>query len=98
MIRVFPRANIQSLPHTDNTPAAKPVDLETLRAMTGEQRMLLALEMSLTARELAREGIRREHPDWSESRVARELLKQAFHPEPLPAWLEKRLEERRNNE
>jgi Rv0078B-related antitoxin len=52
--------------------------------MTGEQRILLALEMSLFARELAREGIRRDHPDWTEPEIARELLRLAFFPAPLP--------------
>ncbi len=55
--------------------------------MTGEQRLLLAFEMSLFARELARAGIRRDHPDWEESRVARELLRFAFLPDPLPERL-----------
>jgi len=49
--------------------------------------MLLALEMSEFARELAREGIRRDHPQWTEAQVARELLRLAFLPAPLPAWL-----------
>jgi hypothetical protein len=55
--------------------------------MSGEQRILLAFEMSLFARELAREGIRREHPEWPEARVARELLRLAFFPAPLPFWI-----------
>ena len=56
--------------------------------MSGEQRLLLAFEMSLFARELAREGIRRDHPDWPEDRLARELIRLAFLPKPLPAGLE----------
>ena len=55
--------------------------------MSGEQRMLLAFEMSEFARELAKEGIRREHPDWPEALVARELLRLAFLPAPLPSWI-----------
>jgi hypothetical protein len=55
--------------------------------MTGEQRLLLAFEMTEFARELAKAGIRREHPDWPETRVTRELLKRAFSPAPLPANL-----------
>jgi len=53
--------------------------------------MLLAFEMSEFARELARAGIRHDHPEWSEAQVARELLRLAFFPKPLPAWLEERL-------
>ena len=52
--------------------------------MTGEQRVVLAFEMSLFARELARAGIRRDHPDWPESCVTRELLRLAFLPNQLP--------------
>jgi hypothetical protein len=55
--------------------------------MTGEQRLLLAWDMSVFARELARAGIRKDHPDWSEAQVARELLRLTFLPAPLPAGL-----------
>lgn len=73
--------------NTDTSPAAKTVQMEILRAMSGEQRILLALEMSIFARELAKEGIRREHPEWPEALVARELLRLAFFPAPLPSWI-----------
>jgi hypothetical protein len=72
---------------TDTSPAAQTVQMEILRAMSGEQRILLAFEMSLFARELAKEGIRRGHPEWPEARVARELLRLAFFPTPLPSWI-----------
>jgi hypothetical protein len=49
------------------------------------------LEMSLFARALAKARIQQEHPEWSEAQVARELIRLAFLPEPLPAWLEERL-------
>jgi hypothetical protein len=75
------------MPHSDTSPAAQAVQLEILRAMSGEQRLLLALDMSLFARELAKEGIRRDHPEWPEARVARDLLRLAFFPEPLPSWI-----------
>lgn len=70
---------------TDTTNAARDVQLKIHGAMTGEQRILLAFEMSLFARDLARAGIQREHPDWDEARVIRELLRFAFLPAPLPA-------------
>jgi hypothetical protein len=73
---------------TDTSPDAQARQIEIQRAMSGEQRLLLAYEMSLFARELAREGIRRDHPDWPEDRLARELLRLAFLPRPLPAGLE----------
>lgn len=52
--------------------------------MTGEQRLLIAFEMSLFARDLAKAGIRRDHPEWPESQVALELLRLAFLPAALP--------------
>ncbi|MGA3106836.1 MAG: hypothetical protein ABSD53_20320 [Terriglobales bacterium] len=72
---------------SDTSPAARDLQLKIQSAMSGEQRLLLALEMSLFARELAREGIRRDHPEWTEAKVARELLRLAFLPAPLPAGL-----------
>ena len=72
---------------TDTDPAAQAVQLEAQRALSGEQRLLLAFEMSLFTRELAKEGIRREHPEWPEEQLARELLRLAFLPAPLPAPL-----------
>lgn len=55
--------------------------------MTEEQRLLLALDMSLFARALAKARIRQEHPEWAEGQVARELLRLAFLPQPLPEKL-----------
>jgi hypothetical protein len=75
------------VPTTDTSPAAQARQFEILRSMSGEQRLLLAYEMSMFARELAQEGIRRDHPEWSEVQVARELLRLAFLPAPLPAAL-----------
>ena len=71
----------------DTTPAALEVQLRIQRAMSGEQRFLLAFEMSVFARDLAKERIRREHPQWNEADVARELLRLAFLPDPLPVRL-----------
>ena len=86
------RANILAVPIatpvSDTSPDAQARQIEIQRAMSGEQRLLLAFEMSLFARELAREGIRRDHPDWPEDRLARELIRLAFLPKPLPAGLE----------
>jgi hypothetical protein len=68
----------------DSTAEALSVQLEVQRAMAGEQRLLLAFEMSMFARDLAREGIRQEHPEWTQEQVERELLRLAFLPAPLP--------------
>lgn len=72
---------------SDTSTDAQAVQLQIHRAMTEEQRLLLALEMSLFARALARARIRQEHPDWTEGQVARELLRLAFLPHPLPEKL-----------
>jgi hypothetical protein len=55
--------------------------------MPGEQRLLMAFEMSLFARELAKERIQRDHPEWPETHVTRELLRLALLPAPMPARL-----------
>jgi hypothetical protein len=55
--------------------------------MSGEQRILLALDMSLFAREVAKAGVRCDHPEWTEAQVAREVLRRAFLPQPLPSGL-----------
>jgi hypothetical protein len=72
------------VPLRDTTPEAQAVQDAIHRAMTGEQRVILAFEMSMFAREFARAGIREQHPDWPEDRVARELVRLAFLPKPLP--------------
>jgi len=72
------------VPISDTTSAAQELQLKIYRSMTGEQRMLLAFEMSEFARELSRARIRQEHPQWTELQVSRELLRLAFLPAPLP--------------
>jgi hypothetical protein len=70
---------------SDTTAAAQAIQDEIHRKMSGEQRILLGFEMSMFTREIARAGIQQQHPDWPQDRVARELLRLAFLPEPLPA-------------
>jgi hypothetical protein len=72
---------------TDTTPEAQAVQLGIHRSMTGEQKVILAYEMSMFGRELNRARLREEHPEWTEAQIARELLRLAFFPEPLPAGL-----------
>jgi hypothetical protein len=72
---------------SDTTPNAQRIQLKILREMSGEQRLLTALEMSDLTRALARERIRNEHPDWTENQIIRELLRIAFLPAPLPSGL-----------
>jgi len=72
------------MPLSDTSPATRKIQLEIERAMTGEERLIRALEMSVFARDLAKARIRSDHPDWSETQVAREVLRLAFLPDPLP--------------
>jgi len=69
----------------DTSPEAEARQVKILRAMSGEQRIIVAYDMSMFARELMKEGIRRDHPEWTERQVSREVLRLAFLPAPLPA-------------
>jgi hypothetical protein len=80
-------ATIVFAPVSDTSPAAEALQLQIYREMSAAQRLLLRFEMSEFARELKRAGIRQRHPDWSDTRVERELLRLAFFPQPLPAEL-----------
>jgi hypothetical protein len=53
--------------------AALKAQIERYRTMTGEQRLSLALELHELACDVAREGIRRQHPDANDSEVERLL-------------------------
>ena len=55
--------------------------------MTGEQRLLMALEMSIFVKELQKARIHQEHPEWPDTEVARELFRSAFQPGLEPAQL-----------
>jgi hypothetical protein len=70
---------------SDTHPRAEQIQRQIEAAMTGEQRLLEALEMSVFAREFAKSKIRSDHPEWTESQVAREVLRLEFLPEELPA-------------
>jgi Rv0078B-related antitoxin len=72
------------MPLSDTSRAAQAVQFEIHRSMTGEQRLQVAYEMSMFARELNRARLRREHSEWRETEIARELLRLAFFPKPLP--------------
>jgi hypothetical protein len=72
---------------TDTSVPAHAIQIQVQIAMSGEQRLLLAFEMSLFARELAAARIRQENPHWPERLIVRELTRLALLPEPLPARL-----------
>ena len=73
--------------HMDTRPTAEAVQTDILQRMSGEKRILLALEMSSLVRDFAREGLRREHPNWPEVKIDREMYRLAFFPAPLPSWI-----------
>jgi hypothetical protein len=53
--------------------AASEKQIECYRQMTGEQRLAIALELHELSCEMAREGIRRQHPDADANEVERLL-------------------------
>jgi hypothetical protein len=56
------------------TPAAALVrQIELYRAMTGEERLRIALDLHALSCDMAREGIRRQFPDADEQEVERRL-------------------------
>jgi hypothetical protein len=76
------------MPPSDTSPAAKKRQMEIEAAMSGEERILQMLEASLLVREFAKSKIRTDHPEWSETQVARELLRLQFLPGKIPSGLQ----------
>jgi hypothetical protein len=62
--------------------------------MTGEQKIMLSLEISEFDRQIRKQKIRRDHPEWCELEVMHEILRQAFRSEPVPEGLEKQIQQR----
>jgi hypothetical protein len=71
----------------DTSPKIDAIQSQIHERMSGEQRLLMALEMSHFAHELAKQGLRDAHPDWSENRVQREFLLSLFPPGMAPSGL-----------
>jgi hypothetical protein len=74
------------MPISDTHPKIEALQLKLLRSMTGEQRLLMGIDISDLSRTLMKAGIKREHPEWSEKQVMRELIRLVFFPQPLPDW------------
>ena len=68
----------------DTSPSAASIQARILRRLSGSQRLAIAWDMSQVVRALALTRLRKEHPDWSEIELKRELLRYAFLPGPLP--------------
>jgi hypothetical protein len=56
-----------------NAATAMAKQIERYRSMTGEQRLAIALELHELSCEIAREGIRRQHPEADAAEVERLL-------------------------
>jgi len=52
--------------------------LESLRRKSVEQPMRIAMELWQMAVEVACAGVRRDHPDWSEAQVRREVARRTM--------------------
>ena len=72
----------------DTSSSAEAIQAQVQQQLSREARLLLAFEMSDFARELARAGVRRAHPEWTNEQITRELLRLSFLPEPLPTSLQ----------
>jgi len=68
----------------DTKPEIAAMQSRILDDMSGEQRVLLAFEMSHCTHELAKQGIRDLHPDWPADKVTREFLRSLFPPGKAP--------------
>ena len=68
----------------DTKPEIAAMQAKLQDSMSGEQRVLRALEMSHYAHELAKQYLRDQHPDWSEEHVTREFLRSLFPPGKAP--------------
>jgi hypothetical protein len=71
----------------DTNPTAKALQIKIQRRLSGVERLCLAFEMSLAAREMSLARLRRQHPEWSDAELNRELLRYAFAPKSLPPVL-----------
>ena len=70
-----------------------PEQWDALKRLTDEQRSRIGSELTAEMRKQGFARIRRDHPDWIRLEVAREWVRLAFLPEPMPEWLMKRFDE-----
>ena len=72
---------------SDTAPDAAEVQLRVLRGLSGAERVDIAYDLSMMLRDVAAARVRQQHPDWSESDVVRQLLREAFPHESFPGPL-----------
>lgn len=58
----------------DTTAEAWQIHLETLRRLTGAERVAMAFELSAAARSISEAGIRHRHPEWDDRQVQDALM------------------------
>ena len=58
----------------DTSPEIEKMQADLHEAMSGEQRVMLAFEMSDAMHELAKQYLRDRHPEWPEKQVTRHYL------------------------
>lgn len=68
----------------DTTPAAAELQTKIYRRLSNRERLALAVDMSMSVRKLALTRLRKQHPDWSERDLTREVLRYAYGSSPLP--------------
>lgn len=78
---------IRSVALSDTSSEVREMQFRIWKSMSDERRSQLGMQMTEFARELAKAGIRRDHPEWSERQITLELLRRALWPQPLPAGL-----------
>lgn len=59
----------------DTTPQAHKKQVEILRKMSPEKRALISFELSDNVRQNAIAGIKKQHPDFTDTQIAKELLR-----------------------
>ena len=76
------------MPLSDTSPGVKKLQMQIEAAMSGEDRILRALEASLLVREFAKSKIRSDHPDWAEEQSNAEMLRLQLLPGKHPSGLQ----------
>ena len=71
----------------DTSAEAIAIQARIHRSLSGAERLDLAFEMSLAARELSLARLQEAHPEWSDAELRRELLRYSYSGSPLPPAL-----------
>jgi len=66
--------------------------------LSGENRMLLAASITEIDRDIRKQKLRLEHPEWCELEIKHQIIRESFRNEPVPQWLEKQMAERLEQE